>query len=176
MKTKYTQVKNHPAVFSTETWEMAATSISYLIMKKIKDHLSIGGILIIWFLLMGIERCLLFKGIKPVQPDIPFIYIAVDLLSVGYFYYYGLIKKSVLNFRYLSRCMQKVPPILTYGMILWFSFFAVIDIYIPTYKQPNSTFWNFCMIFLNFIVLALIGFNEYDQCKRKNKRRNRKKS
>jgi len=138
--------------------ETLLSIIGVIVMSKLKVFIrrSLGFSLIFWYSIwIGTVISLIF-GLRPFQPDIPFIFVVVDLATCAYFTQILLTKTPKVGIIYKS---------LATFLGAWFFGFTYVDLIVSPLSQPNSKIWHISMLILCLTTLILIIYAEFKAAK-----------
>ena len=161
--------------FSTETLELVFSSLAFLFLKRIKPFLSIGVILIAWFGLLLVERILLLNDNYSIANMASWTFVVGDLLAIGYFYYYGMIRTGYINFRYNSKSPAKWAA---WSVLIVLITSTMMDCLAPEWflMRNGHISYNCFMLAFDGLVGVLIGLNEYAKRKKQREKQARAQS
>jgi hypothetical protein len=152
----YSIIKDLPHITASE---MLLTIIGVTVMSKLKVYIrkSLGFALIFWYATwIGTVISLIF-GLRPCQPDLPFIFVSVDIGTCAYFTQLLLTKKPKTGIIYKS--------LITF-LGAWFFGFTYVDLMVSPLKQPNSKLWHISMLILCLTTLISIIYAEFKLAKK----------
>jgi hypothetical protein len=146
-------LRNKQAVVHIDT-DLIQSVIGVIIMAKMRKFInkSLGIALVFWYLTwLGTVLALIFN-VRPIQPDTPIIYVAVDIATSLYFAQCCTLLRTQFPkwHNYLCAVLGG-----------WFFGFTYVDLVIPPFSQPNCTLWHVSMFCLCFTTLCTIIYTEF---------------
>ena len=124
-----------------------------MLSKKYDKFMSILGlILIAWYVFWDTVLAGLLGHRISTQPNLQFIYMAIDLETFSYFFYNKFYKKLF---------SQKILKYVTDGICCWFFGYFFVDCLVLPQYQPNNIYFTIAMVILCNTTMGLILYNEY---------------